>query len=486
MQLTKLLDGIDCAFDEIKADTEISTPVTDSREAVDGSLFVCIKGSCRNGADYIEEAVKNGAAAYVTEKDMQLPKSDLGGAVHIVTDDTRLCAAAVWNNYYGRPAKDMRLYGITGTNGKTSTAEFLESVLRCSGRKCGIIGTLGCRACGERIENSRAEVSDTPAAMTTPDPKYLYGALAHMKSLGITDVVMEVSSHALLQKKTAPLDFEWGIFTNLSPEHLDTHGTMENYFAAKASLFEHCRHALVNADDPWASRVSGIRAGAWLAHNVHCGLDGVSYTLGYAGKSLNIRTRVAGSYTVYNTMLAAVCALEAGIEPYAVEEGIAAVKSVCGRTELIADRASYGIDVIIDYAHTPDAMRAALSGLRRKGGYLTVVFGCGGDRDSEKRPLMGRAAYEMCDRVIVTSDNPRTEDRGKIIDDILRGIPDGGCAVIPDRRSAIAYAIESARPGETVALMGKGHENYETDAEGKHSFSERDICRDVLRRKFGR
>ena len=482
MKLSEILSGLEYTLSGVGEDTEISMPVTDSREAAKGSLFICIDGSRRCGADFAADAVKNGAAACAVQKNRA---EKLSGLPTVTVEDARLCAAAAWNNYFGRPGESMRLYGITGTNGKTSTAAFLEAILRCGGRKTGSIGTLGCFAGGEKIERRGAEVSDIPASMTTPDPKYLYEELRLMKDAGVTDAVMEVSSHALLQKKTAPLRFEWGIFTNLSPEHLDCHKTMENYFRAKASLFDNCRHSLLNSDDPWAARLSGIRAGTYLTDKVKCSSDGVSYTLNYAGMSLHISTCVAGSFTVYNTMLAAVCALEAGIAPCAVEEGIASVRAVRGRMEKIADRSVYGFDVLIDYAHTPGAMEASLSGLRGCG-RLTAVFGCGGDRDREKRPEMGRIAHRLCDRVIVTSDNPRTEDRLAIIEDIKKGIPDGGCVVIPDRADAICYALETAAAGETVILMGKGHEDWETDAAGKKPFSERDICRRVLKRKYGK
>lgn len=479
MFLSELLEGLEYATSGIYAeDIEISTPVTDSREAVPGSLFICIEGTRYSGRDFAVDAVRRGAVACVASRPVD-------GILTVCTFDTRLAAAVIWNNYYGRPSRHMRIFGITGTNGKTSTAEFLEGALRADGRKVGVIGTLGCRVGDTPIYCRGAEVSDVPAAMTTPDPKYLYGVLDEMRKMKVTDVVMEVSSHSLLQKKVAPLDFEVGIFTNLSPEHLDCHGDMETYFKVKSTLFDKCRKAVANGDDCYGKRLDALHVGMWAARDIDVS-DGCSYTFQLDGAEVEIDTAVCGSFTVYNTMLAAAAAMLAGADPDAVSRGISSVSAIRGRMERIVSRDEYGFDVYIDYAHTPGAIASALSCFQKCEGRLIALFGCGGDRDREKRPLMGQAALQFADEVIITSDNPRSEDRNAIISDIVAGIDEDGmkrCKIIPSRRDAIRFAIENARRGDIVMLLGKGHETWETVGGEKRRFDEREIVAEAIKDK---
>lgn len=477
MFLSELLEGLEYSTSGVEAeDTKISIPVTDSREAVKDCLFICLDGTRYSGESFAPEAVQRGAAACVA-------KSPIDGILTVCVADTRFAAAVIWNNYYSRPARDMRIFGITGTNGKTSTAVFLESILKADGRKTGIIGTLGCSSEGKVIECRGAEVSDIPAAMTTPDPKYLYGVLFEMRKMGVTDVVMEVSSHSLLQKKVAPLEFEVGIFTNLSPEHLDCHGDMETYFKVKSTLFCKCRKAVFNGDDEYGKRLCGRHVSASLAKDVNTE-NGCRYTLDIDKKSIPVHTSVRGAFTLYNTMLAAAAAIDAGVGDDAVTRGIAAVNNVCGRMERIVKSEEYGFDVFIDYAHTPRAIEAVLSGFAGRRGRLVALFGCGGDRDREKRPLMGKAAVRFADRVIITSDNPRSEDTFAIIKDITDGLtPEdmGRCTVIPLRRDAVRYAVKTAVTGDIIVLLGKGHETWETVKNTKAYFSERDIVAEALK-----
>lgn len=478
MQLTKLLIGLDYRVCGAPMDADISSPATDSRSVRPGGLFICLRGTTRDGHRYASEAVLRGAVACICD-------TYLSGMPCILVKDTRHAAAVIWNNFYDSPGRALRLVGITGTNGKTSTLSFMAGILSAAGIQTGTIGTLGYRLGGQQITWEGAENPDIPAAMTTPDPRYLYGMLAYMKQNGAQAVVMEVSSHSLSQRKTDPLYFETGIFTNLSAEHLDYHKDMESYFQAKASLFANCRMSIINGDDPYGRRIRGIHAGLYMAKNRRIRPEGVAYQLQYRGRSLPIRSRVAGAFTIYNTMLSAIAALEMGISAGDVIRGIAAVSGISGRMERIVRSADAGFDVYIDYAHTPDALRAALEGLRQavpRSGRLTVVFGCGGDRDKGKRPIMGRLAEELSDRVIITSDNARTEDKNAIIQDILAGMRSQPDTVIPDRREAIVYAIETAMPGDTILLAGKGHENYETGPEGKSPFSERDIVWETVKR----
>lgn len=479
MQLTKLLEGLDYTACGVLLEQDITEPATDSRNVQQGGVFICLRGTKRDGHRYAGEAVLRGAAACVCD-------TYISGIPCILVEDTRHAAAVIWNNFYGNPGAALRLVGITGTNGKTSTLSFLSSILSAAGIQTGTIGTLGCRLAGKQIQCEGAENPDVPAAMTTPDPRYLYGVLAHMKENGAKAVVMEVSSHSLAQRKTDPLCFEVGIFTNLSAEHLDFHKDMESYFQAKASMFRNCEVSVINGDDPYGRRIPGIHAGLYMAKNRRIRPEGIAYQLRYKGNSLLIRSKVAGMFTVYNTMLSAIAAIEMGVPVSAVVKGIFDVSGICGRMERIVCTADAGFDVYIDYAHTPQALRAALEGLRQAvpgGGRLAVVFGCGGDRDKTKRPVMGGIAQELCDRVIVTSDNARTEDKNAIIEDILSGMSQSSAtAVIPDRKEAIIYAIETAMPGDIILLAGKGHETYETGPNGKQPFSERDIVRDAVAR----
>ena len=479
MQLTKLLVGLDYTACGAPMDADISSPATDSRSVRPGGLFICLRGTVKDGHRYASEAILRGAAACICD-------TYLSGIPCILVKDTRRAAAVIWNNFYGNPGRSLRLVGITGTNGKTSTLTFLSRIFAAAGIQTGTIGTLGYQLGGRQISWEGAENPDVPAAMTTPDPRYLYGILDYMKQNGASTVVMEVSSHSLAQRKTAPLYFETGVFTNLSAEHLDFHKDMESYFQAKASLFDNCKTSVINGDDPYGRRIRGIHAGLYMAKNRRIRPEGVAYQLQYRGRSLPIRSRVAGAFTVYNTMLSAIAALEMGISAGDVIRGIAGVTGISGRMERIVGSADAGFDIYIDYAHTPEALRAALKGLRQmipRGGRLTVIFGCGGDRDKSKRPIMGRLARELCDRVIVTSDNARTEDKNAIIQDILSGMQMRPAdAVIPDRREAIIYAVETAMPGDTILLAGKGHENYETGPDGKKPFSERDIVFETVNR----
>ncbi|MCI8610815.1 MAG: UDP-N-acetylmuramoyl-L-alanyl-D-glutamate--2,6-diaminopimelate ligase [Clostridiales bacterium] len=479
MQLTKLLIGLDYTACGAPMDADISFPATDSRSVRPGGLFICLRGTVKDGHRYAREAILRGAVACICD-------TYLSGIPCILVKDTRQAAAVIWNNFYGNPGRALRLVGITGTNGKTSTLTFLSEILAAAGMQTGTIGTLGYRLGGRQIFWEGAENPDIPASMTTPDPRYLYGMLDYMKQNGAQTVVMEVSSHSLAQRKTAPLYFDTGIFTNLSAEHLDYHKDMESYFQAKASLFDNCKTSIVNGDDPYGRRIRGIHVGLYMAKNRRIRPEGVAYQMQYRGRTLPIRSRVAGAFTVYNTMLSAIAALEMGISIGDVIRGIAGVTGISGRMERIVRSTDAGFDVYIDYAHTPEALRAALEGLRQmvpRGGRLTVIFGCGGDRDKSKRPIMGRLAGELCDRVIVTSDNARTEDKNAIIQDILAGMQTRPAdAVIPDRREAIIYAVETAMPGDTILLAGKGHENYETGPDGKKPFSERDIVFETVNR----
>lgn len=487
MKLRDLLKGLNCSLYAVDGDAEISVPVSDSRNAEKNSLFLCISGTKRDGADFAENAVKGGSVACVAEKGQ---REKMPSIPCVTVENVRHAAAVIWNNYYGNPAENMRLFGITGTCGKTSTARFLKSILEADGRKTGLLGTEGFFVGDEKMSLPTSEVSDAAAAMTTPDPKYLYGALFQMKCAGVTDVVMEVSSHSVYQAKVDALDFFCGIFTNLSPEHLDLHGDMESYFAVKKSFLDKCKILVYNRDDAYGKRFYPLSYsfGKSDAEIICKTVEKTEYLYKFGGEKIHIETPAAGGFTLYNTMAAACSALACGCSRKSVENGVFNVRSITGRMEKIVSKEKYGFTVFVDYAHTPAALETVLKDLKKTNAEkLTVLFGCGGDRDTSKRSTMGQIACTYADRVIVTSDNSRTEDRMKIIEDILKGVTDNGkTCVIPDRRHAVCYAAESAIPGEIILLAGKGHEEYEIVGDRKRPFSERAIVAEVLKRKFGK
>lgn len=483
MLLYELLDGIgEYRLFGVRGDIVISSPFTDTRESVEKGLFICIEGCELDGHSFAKRAAELGANAVAANRPIE-------GVPTVVVNDTRYAAAVIWNNYYKRPAENMRLFGITGTNGKTSTLSFLASCLACHGRKVGTIGTLGAFALGERIDIKGSEKAGVCSAMTTPDPRYLYETLSKFRDMGVEDVVMEVSSHGIAQRKTDPLNFYVGIFTNLTPEHLDFHKSMEEYFRVKASFVSRCERRIVNTDDSDGRRFSlsvpSICVGRDMLSRVSADKSFVSYSFEYKGERVNIKSLVGGDFTVYNTLFAAVAALEGGVSVKNVEKGILSLENVKGRMER-ADTNGAGFDVIIDYAHTPDGLEKVLCHLRRNTvGRLICVFGCGGERDRGKRPVMGRIAESFCDGVIVTGDNPRGEDPLSIIRDITDGMKKDCHAVIPKRKDAIFAAISMAEKGDTVLLAGKGHETYEIGASGFAPFDEREIVKEALNLKFG-
>ncbi len=484
---------------------------SDSRRVSDGWLFVALRGYQRNGEAYIPEAVKRGAAVIVTEGSIE----KTGNAPVISVQSARRALSCLCDAWYGHPARRLRLVGVSGTNGKTSVSAMLAHILRSGGIPCGVMGTVGhISPKGERI---LAPPVEQTAHMTTPDPEELYAVLYRMATeeedgVGTENrrpvVVMEVTSHALALEKTYPLRFEVGIFTNLTPEHLDFHSTMEAYFAAKRQLFTAVDQAVINANDPWGRRLltdpdlpvkiyypcyidphvaegeahpKGSVRRIYGSQITLKGVEGVEYRMITPDARLRIRCPVPGSFTVTNSLEAATAALALGVSPQNVQAALACFEGVAGRMERVSLPPRLGISAFLDYAHTPDALENLLltaKGLKRRGRQerVVVLFGCGGDRDPSKRSVMARIASGLADAVIVTSDNSRTEDPNAIISDIMEGM-DADCphVVIPDRAEAIRYAVRHARRGDILLLAGKGHETYELDKNGQHPFSEREI-----------
>ncbi len=476
MHLTKLLKNV-----EVKnsfSDYDISEIITDSRKVTEGCVFVCIKGREFDGHSAALEAAEKGAKVIISERQTGAPNE-------ILVNSTREALAKMSSAFYGEPSKKMKLIGVTGTNGKTSTTHMIKKILEYCGKKTGLIGTVSYMAGGEMLSS---------ASLTTPKPQELHRIFKSMAESGCEYCVMEVSSQALAQGRCIGLEFSAAVFTNLTQDHLDYHGTMENYANAKAKLFSQCKCAVLNKDDGRFefmknTVLSGDIIGYskkdnradYFADNIHLGKAECEYTLYAKGKAHNVRIDIPGEFTVYNSLAAISCCSALGIDTVKCVKALAETGGVPGRAEVLKTDTPYTI--IIDYAHSPDAIENILSSVRQFAkGRVIVLFGCGGDRDKTKRPLMAQKAAENADYLIITSDNPRTENPNEIIEDIIPGINGKGtsCAIISDRTQAIDYAIKNAREGDVIVLCGKGHETYQIIGEEKIHYDEREIVKRIL------
>ena len=476
MKLHELLKDTGMVPVAIDADREITAITCDSRRIEEGCLFVCIVGTVVDGHKFAAEAEANGAAAVVVQR-------DLGLRTQLLTDNTRRAWAQICANWFGRPAERLRLVGVTGTNGKTTTTTLIKSMLEYDGHKVGLIGTIN-NMVGSRV---------LPAERTTPDPYDLQSLLALMVMEGCEYCVMEVSSHALDQQRVECCFCDVGIFTNLTQDHLDYHKTMENYLAAKKRLFSMCRTGIVNLDDAASAEmtrdvpcetvsfaVDNDRAD-YTARNVRRLADGVVFELVGVGEIGRVRMRIPGQFSVYNGLAAATACLKLGMPFDRVVEALSAADGVKGRAEVVPTGRDF--TVIIDYAHTPDGMENICRTLKEcTSGRLVTVFGCGGDRDKTKRPLMGAIAAQLSDYLVVTSDNPRTEDPSAIIADIVAGLADTDTpyTVVENRVEAIRWAIAHAEAGDTILLAGKGHETYQILGDETIHLDEREVVAAAL------
>jgi UDP-N-acetylmuramoyl-L-alanyl-D-glutamate--2,6-diaminopimelate ligase len=474
---------------ELRGDAgiEIAEVTHDSRRAGPGSLFVAIRGLVTDGNRFVEAARRKGAVAVCSEE----PPSGEGAWVRVA--DAREALAVLSAAVLGDPGRSLGLVGITGTNGKTTTAYLLDSALRAAGETVGLVGTVQYRL-GSRVAD---------AARTTPESSDLQALLREMADAGCRRAVLEVSSHSLALRRVHGLEFEVAVFTNLTRDHLDFHGDMDAYFAAKRTLFErHLRadgRAVVNLDDDRAGevvRASGGRAWTYslgdpradiLAEDVRLSLEGTRFRARTPVGVLEVETALLGRFNVGNALAALGAGLALSLPADAVLRGLGALRGVPGRMETIA--AGQAFTVLVDYAHTDDALRNLLETVRGLSPRRVVtVFGCGGDRDRTKRPLMGAVAARLSDVVILTSDNPRSEPPEAILDEIRRGIPAaraGDTLVVPDRRDAIARALEMGREGDCVVLAGKGHEAFQILRDRTVPFDDRQVARDALARLAG-
>src|SRR5271163_4463340 len=471
-------------------DPVVSSVEYDSRRVRPGCLFVAMRGESSDGNRFIDQAIQAGAVAVVTDSAAEKPRPDVGWAV---VPNGRRALARVSANFYKKPAERIAVTGITGTNGKSTTAFLVEAILTAAGRKSALIGTIEYHVAGKVL----------PAPHTTPEALELNRIFNEALGHGATDAVMEVSSHALVQERVYGVPFDVAVFTNLTRDHLDYHKTMEDYFAAKRVLFEGCgtdapRAVVTNVDDEYGTKLaeasrkrgSEVLKYGWVRGDLHAEkveitTRGTRFDLVTPEGTIAVFSALIGRVNVYNILAAAGACFARGCEAQAIAAGIDKLVSVPGRFERVD--CGQPFTVVVDYAHTDDALRN-LTALARelvsgaKGRVLTV-FGCGGDRDRKKRPLMGEAAGRGSDFVVLTSDNPRSEDPLAIINDALVGLQRTGVqySVEPDRRKAIALAIGEARPGDIILLAGKGHEKVQVTREGSVPFDDLEVARKALK-----
>lgn len=453
-------------------DIEVSGISYNSRLTKPGDVFVAVTGFKTDGHKYAKSAVENGAVCVVCEHEIE------GVDVPcIIVENSRSALAEMACNFYGNPTKKLKLIGVTGTNGKTTVTYLVKSVLEANGEKVGLMGT---------NKNMIGDM-DYHTERTTPESLEMQEFFSDMVKEGCTYAVMEVSSHSLDLHRVAGCDYDVGAFTNLTQDHLDFHGDMENYFNAKAKLFDMCKTGVINADDSYGARLCekcscekisyGIKNGNMKAENVLYGDKGVSFDCG----NMKINLGIPGTFSVYNALTAIGICKACGISDEVIEKALNSAQGVKGRAEIVDCGRDFTL--LIDYAHTPDGLENILSSVRKFAkGRVVVVFGCGGDRDKTKRPKMGRVAGRIADFCIVTSDNPRTEEPDAIIRDILDGMDDAMAeyVVIENRRDAIEYAIRHARKDDVIVLAGKGHEDYQILKDKTIHFDEREVIREIL------
>jgi UDP-N-acetylmuramoyl-L-alanyl-D-glutamate--2,6-diaminopimelate ligase len=455
--------------------------VCDSRQVRAGNVFVAISGTHKQGSEFVDDAVQRGAVAVVSEGS---PRG--GHACWVKVADARLALAQLAAEHNGNPSTKMFVAGITGTNGKTTTAYILRELFCMAGREPGLIGTVEYCIGGRVI----------PAARTTPEAPVLQQFMAQMLGAGCDAAVMEVSSHALVQKRVAAIDFDVAVLTNLSRDHLDYHKTREGYAEAKKLLFTGLRSgaaAVINTDDELGARIASEKELAadiitygtgddadLKISEIQPGYERTSFTLSIRGELHSLQTNMMGRFNVFNIVAALAVAERAGLDMVAAMKTIAQLPIVPGRLEEVPN--SKGIKVLVDYAHTDDALEQILTALRETTeGRLLLVFGCGGDRDKSKRPAMGEVAAKMADHTVITSDNPRKEKAEDIISDIEAGFSSGSSYEVEvDRESAIRRAVEMAKNGDVLVIAGKGHENFQEFENTTVSFDDRNIVRKIL------
>jgi UDP-N-acetylmuramoyl-L-alanyl-D-glutamate--2,6-diaminopimelate ligase len=497
MKLRDLIEGVDFLHLTGDLEKEIDSIHYDSRRIKPGSLFVAIRGFRQDGHDFIPQALEAGASASVVQAGFAFSPPPPGITL-VQVESSRLALAQIAANFYHHPSRKLRLIGVTGTNGKTTTTFLIESLLARAGHRVGVIGTINYRFAGQEIASER----------TTPESLDLQRVLWEMENAGVDMVVLEVSSHSLELRRVESCEFDLAIFTNLTHDHLDFHGDLNRYLNAKLRLFSDLgkqskkpthKLALINMDDPFAQKVFqatqteawsyGLDQGAQIRpYNLELSSQGMRFCIQTPQSSIPIQSRLIGEHNVYNILAATGAGIWADLSPSEIAEGIRAVENVPGRWERI--EVGQRFTVVVDYAHTGDALERVLKAAKRLcEGKLITVFGCGGDRDRAKRPIMGEIAARYSDYFIITSDNPRSEDPAAIISEVEQGVkktyPGGGnYDRMIDRKEAIAKAIEVAQENDLIVIAGKGHETYQILREGAVPFDDREVATTCIRKRL--
>lgn len=482
MVLESLIKELDYKVINGTINSEVNAVAYDSRKVKQGDLFVCVKGYEVDGHKYAKSAIEKGATTIVCEDDIEC---DVENVNIIKVEDSRKALAQISCNLFDNPSKKMKIIGVTGTNGKTTTAFMIKTILEAEGKKVGLIGTIANYIGKEKIETER----------TTPESYELQELFNEMVNKGCEYCVMEVSSHSLDLDRVYGVDFEAGIFTNLTRDHLDFHKTFENYYKAKYKLFQRSCISIINADDNYGKRIiDDLKAEGnesfvtysikeqsdFRAYDEKCESQRIAYNLNLNGQEEEIIVGLPGEFNIYNSLGAIAATYKLGISIESIKKGIEEVV-VDGRCEMVGRKYNLPYTIIIDYAHTPDGLDNILKTAR---GFtknrLISVFGCGGDRDKVKRPQMGKIGSDLCDIAIITSDNPRTENPASIIEDVVAGIDKDNYEVIENRKDAIKRAIEIAKDGDVIVIAGKGHETYQILNTGKIHFDEREVVDEIL------
>lgn len=481
MKLKELLRGLKYSIISGNSDINIRKIEYDSRKVEEGDVFFCVEGYKTDGHKYASMAVRKGASVVICQKDIE----GIDNCVIVKVEDSRKALAVAASNFYGEPSRRLKLIGITGTNGKTTSTFMMKAILEEAGYKVGLIGTIANYIGNRKIESHR----------TTPESLELHGLFKEMVDEGVKYCVMEVSSHSLALNRVYGVEFAEGIFTNLTQDHLDFHGTFENYYQAKLQLFNSSLSAIVNIDDNYGKKVFDDVKGSKITYglndksdisagNINMHSRGIEFDLKYKNKETHICLNLPGKYNIYNALGSAAACLNEGVSLEAVACGLKKV-FVPGRCEIVSSQHNLDFDIILDYAHSPDGLENILKTAREfTKGRLISVFGCGGDRDKTKRPIMGSIGTTLSDISVITSDNPRSEDPNAIIDDILRGVQGDNYIVIENRRDAIEKAMKIAEKDDVIVIAGKGHEDYQELKDKTIHFDEREVIAEIVKELF--
>lgn len=482
MRIEELLYGVEILDTNICMELEIEGVASDSRKIRSNYLFIAIKGENKDGNEYIREAINNGAVAVITTKKTENLIN------YIIVKDDRLALAQVWNNYYKSPGNNMTIIAITGTNGKTTTAHVLYSILKETGEKCGLISTVHCLVNDEPYDTKGgSEVNDKAGAMTTPDPEIFYKILSYMKEKEVKYLIIEATSHALSLKKLDPMPVTIGMFLNISQDHLDFHKDMDKYFEAKQRLAQLSNKMLINIDSEYGEKMlkedsftfSKEKKADFALNNITNSSTGSTFFLKNGKNKIKLSSLLLGDFMPENIGMAVSCALLLNIKHKHIKRGVRKCDYIPGRIEKIQ-----GKNIYIDFAHSPAAMERILKYFKSvfPNKKIIVLFGCGGDRDKTKRKIMGEIASRLADEIIITSDNSRNESPSNIINNIKEGIVDSAkCICIENRKEAILYAVKKLKKNEVLLLLGKGHENYEIIGNKKTYFNEKEIVYEGLK-----